>query len=96
VRQIIVRRFKSKAERTIAAAVVGEAESGEQLEAPNMVVVLARRDLVWLQSFFAALDHGRVMDYSRMRTAVTSNLDALTDANGSCTPALPQDSKSSV
>lgn len=91
MRQIVVRRFKSKAGPTIAAAVVGEAQSSEALEAPNLVVVLARRDLVWLQSFFAALDHGRVIDYRRMREAVTSNLDALTDANGSTTTPVPKD-----
>ncbi len=90
MRQIIVRRFKSKAGQIVAAAVVSEAESC----APKMVVVLARRDLVWLQSFFAALNRGRIMDYRRMQKMVTSNLDALT--NGSTTSPVSKDVKSPV
>lgn len=96
MRQNVVRRFKSKAGKAIAAVVVAEAESCEALEAPNLVIVLARRDLVWLQAFFAALDRGRILDYRRMRDVVVSNLDALTDANGSTTSTLPENDKSPV
>lgn len=96
MRQNVVRKFKSKADRVMAAVVLDEAQSVEQLNAPSVVVILARRDLVWLQSFFAALDHGRIMDYERMRLAVTTNLDALTKANGSNLSLMPKDNKSAV
>lgn len=80
----------------MAAVILDQAQDVEKLKAPNMAILIARRDLVWLQQFFAALDNGRVMDYTRLQKAVTFNLNALTHANGSSNVVVSKDSESST
>lgn len=78
MRQIVTRRVKLKA-GAVAVAVLDAKPTMEELEAPEQSVVLARRDLVFLQALFAALDRGyKVADYKRMQRAVITSLDSLT------------------
>lgn len=77
MRQIVTRRFKGKA-GVVAVAVLDSKLTEEEIEAPPLTVVLARRDLIFLQALFAALDRGQCINYKRMQRAVVSNLDSLT------------------
>lgn len=77
MRQIVTRVVKTKA-GAVAVAVLDAKPTMEELEAPEQSVILARRDLVFLQALFAALDRGQQVNYKRMQRAVKNSLDSLT------------------
>ena len=81
MRQIITRRFKLKA----GYANVAVLSESQEPEDEKLVIVLARRDLVFLQALFAALDRGRrPPNYDRLRKMVTQHLDTLSASRKPC------------
>lgn len=73
MRQNVVRQVQLKAGLTSVIVL-------DQLSTDPLAIVLSRRDLVWLQSFFGALDRGKRPGYRHMQRAVRYYLTLLTES----------------
>lgn len=77
MRIVPVRRFRVKT-TVLDMAVLGFADPK-----PNSVIVIARRDLLFLQRMFRNFDKGRKVDYSAFKRLVKRTLDELAQGTNS-------------
>ena len=80
MRQNVVKQMQLKAD-AVSVAILDRKPCVTALKPDKMVIVISRRDLIWLQNFFAGLDRGHKPYYKAMQATVKENLDALTRAN---------------
>ena len=79
---VATRRFKAKDQTFILAAILEQTRKQEELPDNEEVVVIARRDLIWLQRLFRDLDSKYIPDYRAFKRKVKRILDTLGKQNG--------------